>query len=96
MAIELKVETFEPELAGKMNSYLAAVDDLLRHGDDQPSIGLIICKEKNRVIVEYSLRDAGKPIGVAEYWSTDRLPKELDQPLPSAGQVRERMLRRDV
>ena len=65
VVIDLKVQKFEPEFAGKMSFYLAAADDLLRHGDDQPSIGLIICKEKNQVIVEYSLRGASKPMGVA-------------------------------
>lgn len=83
VVIDLKVEKFKPEFAGKMNFYLAAADDLLRHGDDQPSIGLIICKEKNRVIAEYSLRDMRKPVAVAEYMLTQQLPDQLAGRLPS-------------
>ena len=58
---------FQPEFAGKMNFYLSAVNDLLRHADDQPSIGLILCKTKDRVVAEYALRDYSKPIGFSEY-----------------------------
>ncbi|MBX3071983.1 MAG: DUF1016 family protein [Thermomicrobiales bacterium] len=83
VVIDLKVEKFKPEFAGKMNFYLAAVDDLIRHPNDQPSIGLIICKERNRVIVEYSLRDTRKPMGVAEYVLTQRLPTNLSEKLPA-------------
>lgn len=61
VVIDLKVSEFQPEFAGKMNFYLSAVDEQLRHRDDQPSIGIILCKTKNKVIVEYSLRDANKP-----------------------------------
>ena len=57
MVVDLKMEAFKPEFAGKMNFYLSAVDDQLRHKDDQPSIGLLLCKEKDRLIVEYALRD---------------------------------------
>ena len=64
---ELKIDEFEPEHAGKMNFYLSAVDDLLRHAGDAPSIGLILCKRSNRVVVEYALRDTAKPMGVATY-----------------------------
>jgi predicted nuclease of restriction endonuclease-like (RecB) superfamily len=85
--VELKIDSFRPEYAGKMNFYLAAVDDLLREPVDQPSIGLIICKEKNRVIVEYSLRDTKKPMGVAEYVLTQELPVEISAQLPTAEQV---------
>src|ERR1700693_4759231 len=67
VVIDLKIEEFRPEFAGKMNFYLSAVDDLLRHVDDTPSIGLILCKEKNRIVVEYALRDTGEPMGVAQY-----------------------------
>lgn len=83
VVIELKVGDFKPEYAGKMNFYLAAVDDLLRHKDDQPSIGIILCKAKNKVIVEYALRDARKPIGVSGYKLTETLPKNLKKELPS-------------
>ena len=67
VVIELKIEDFKPEFAGKMNFYLSAVDDQLRHKDDQPTIGIILCKGRNEVVVEYSLRDTTKPMGVAQY-----------------------------
>ena len=63
--IDLKMTPFKPEYAGKMNFYLSAVDDMLRHPDDQPSIGLILCKTKNRIIAEYALRNTGKPMGIS-------------------------------
>jgi predicted nuclease of restriction endonuclease-like (RecB) superfamily len=65
--IDLKMGPFKPEYAGKMNFYLAVVDDLLRHPGDGPSIGLILCKAKNRVIAEYALRDIATPMGVTEF-----------------------------
>jgi predicted nuclease of restriction endonuclease-like (RecB) superfamily len=89
VVIELKVVPFEPEFAGKLNFYLSAVDDLLRHPDDKPSIGLLLCKSKNRVVVEYALRDMTKPIGVAQ-WETQilaSLPKELEGSLPTVEQI---------
>lgn len=87
VVIDLKTGNFKPEYAGKMNFYLAAVDDILRHKDDQSSIGIILCREKNNVIVEYSLRDVDKPIGVPEYRLTETLPKELVSQLPSIEQL---------
>ena len=87
IVIDLKTGEFRPEYAGKMNFYLAAVDDLLRHRDDQPSIGIILCREKNRVIVEYALRDMAKPIGVPAYRVTTSLPSELSEDLPSVAQL---------
>lgn len=82
VVIELKIGEFQPEFAGKVNFYLSAADDLLRHPDDKPSIGIILCKTRNRVIAEYSLRDMSKPIGVAEYRLTMALPDELKDSLP--------------
>ena len=87
MVIDLKAEKFKPEFAGKMNFYLAVVNDLLRHPDDLPSIGLVICKEKNRVIVEYALQDMSKPIGVAGYVLTEQLPDSLKGVFPSAAEI---------
>lgn len=84
VVIELKVEGFKPEFAGKMNFYLSAVDDLLRHRDDQPSIGIILCKGRNEVIVEYALRDTTKPMGVAQYRLSPALPEQLRYELPTA------------
>lgn len=87
--VDLKMEAFQPEFAGKMNFYLSAVDDQLRHCDDQPSLGLLLCQEKNQLTVEYALRDLKKPIGVAE-WRTrlvDSLPKQLRGSLPSVADL---------
>lgn len=83
VVIDLKTGEFQPEYAGKMNFYLSAVDDLLRHKDDQPSIGIILCKAKTKVIVEYALRDTRKPIGVSGYKLTESLPKKLQGKLPT-------------
>jgi hypothetical protein len=66
-----------------MNFYLSAIDDLVKHPTDQPSIGLILCKSKNNVLAEYTLRDMTKPIGLAEYRLTEALPKEIKTNLPS-------------
>lgn len=87
VVIDLKMQPFKPEFAGKMNFYLSAVDDLLRHKDDHPSIGLILCKEKNRLVVEYALRDTQKPIGVSAYRITERLPERLKGSLPTVEQL---------
>lgn len=84
VVIELKVEGFKPEFAGKMNFYLSAVDDLLRHPGDQPSIGIILCKGRNEIVVEYALRDSSKPMGVAQYRFSAALPKRLKRDLPTA------------
>lgn len=85
VVIDLKMKAFEPEFAGKMNFYLSAVDDQLRHADDKPSIGLLLCKERDGLTVEYALRDLKKPIGVAQ-WQTklvESLPKNLKGSLPT-------------
>ena len=87
IVIELKVEEFKPEFAGKMNFYLSAVDELLREPSDHASIGLILCKSKNNVIVEYALRDSSKPMGVAVYSVRSMLPLELRESLPDLGEL---------
>jgi len=84
VVIDLKVVSFKPEFAGKMNFYLSAVDDQLRHPDEQPSIGLILCKERNRLVVEYTLRDTTKPMSVSTYRV---LPRKLKGELPTARQI---------
>ena len=86
VVIELKTGKFKPEYAGKMNFYLAAVDEIHRHADDRPSIGIILCREKNKLVVEYSLRDMDKPIGVPEYRLTESLPADLAPSLPTVEQ----------
>ena len=83
VAIELKVGEFQPEFVGKMQFYLAALDRQVRQSDENPSIGIILCKEKSRTIVEYALHDANKPIGVATYEITQTLPKDLAGQLPT-------------
>jgi predicted nuclease of restriction endonuclease-like (RecB) superfamily len=85
IVIDLKMTAFKPEYAGKMNFYLSAVDDLLRHPDDGPSIGIILCKAKNRVVAEYALRDLAKPVGVSTYITklVESLPPALRGSLPS-------------
>ena len=83
VAIELKVGEFQPEFVGKMQFYLAALDRQVRQPDENPSIGIILCKEKNRTIVEYALHDANKPIGVATYEITQKLPGYLAGQLPT-------------
>ena len=87
VAIELKVGEFLPEFVGKMQFYLAALDLQVRQEDENPSIGIILCKEKSRTIVEYALRDARKPIGVATYEITKTLPKALKGQLPSPKEI---------
>lgn len=89
VVIDLKTRKFLPDDAGKMNFYLSNVDDNLRHRDDQPSIGLILCKHRNQIIAEYALRDMSKPIGVAE-WETklvQSLPKHLRGTLPTVEEI---------
>ena len=83
VVIDLKMSDFQPEFSGKMNFYLSAVDDLLRHPDDQPSLGLILCKSKNQAIAEYALRDMNKPIGVSAYQLQDALPEQMKGSLPT-------------
>jgi len=83
VVIELKMGEFQPEYAGKMNFYLSAVDDRLRTRADNPSIGIILCKVRNKVIVEYALRDTHKPIGVSAYRLTKSLPAKLKRSLPT-------------
>jgi predicted nuclease of restriction endonuclease-like (RecB) superfamily len=85
VVVELKAVAFDPSFVGKLNLYLSAVDDLMRHPNDKPTIGLLLCRSKNRLIVEYALRDLKKPIGVAQ-WQTKivkSLPKELRGSLPT-------------
>ena len=83
--IDLKAGPFDPAFVGQMNLYLSAVDDLLRHPDGRPSIGLLLCRSKNKLVVEYALRDLKKPIGVAQ-WETKlvkSLPREFKGSLPT-------------
>ena len=87
VAIELKIGDFQPEFVGKMQFYLTALDRQVRQEDENPSIGIILCKEKSRTIVEYALHDATKPIGVATYQITKTLPKEFKGQLPKPEEI---------
>ena len=89
MVIELKAVPFEPAFVGQLNVYLSAVDDLLRHPDDKPTIGLLLCRSKDRIVVEYALRDLKKPVGVA-HWETrivEKLPQDMRGSLPTVEQI---------
>lgn len=93
VVIDLKMQQFTPEDAGKLNFYLSAVDSQFRHPDDKPTIGLVLCKTRNRVVAEYALRDISKPIGVAE-WHTQlvhSLPEPLRSNLPTIEQIEEEL-----
>ena len=83
VAVELKVVEFEPEFVGKLDFYLQLMDEQLKQLDDKPSIGILLVPEKNHLEVEYTLRNANKPIGVAEYILSKQLPKELIGKLPT-------------
>lgn len=91
IVIELKNTEFKPEYAGKLNFYLSAVDDILRHEYDNPSIGILLCKERDKLTAEYALRDINKPIGVSEYKLSDFVPQELADTLPSAADIEKRI-----
>lgn len=87
VAIELKVGKFQPEFIGKMQFYLTALDRQVREDGENPSIGIILCKEKNRTVVEYALHDTRRPIGVATYRTVKRLPKELEGQFPAPQEI---------
>lgn len=89
VAIDLKVGEFKPEFVGKMKFYLTALNDKVKFENENPSIGLILCKEKDQLIVEYALKDSSQPIGVATYKITKKLPSELKKHLPSPQQLSE-------
>ncbi len=83
VVLELKVDDFKPEYAGKLNFYLSAIDEQLKTNSDNPSIGIILCRGKNKLIAEYALKDMTKPIGVSEYQLTESIPENLRGSLPS-------------
>jgi predicted nuclease of restriction endonuclease-like (RecB) superfamily len=95
IVIELKVAKFKPEYAGKLNFYVSAVDSILKTEHDNPTIGIIICKSKNNTVVEYTLKDIHKPIGVSEYIITRNLPDNLKFSLPSIEDIEAELDDRD-
>jgi len=87
VVIELKAVEFEPEFAGKLNFYLNAVDGELKHEQDAPTIGLLLCKEKDKLVAEYALKNVNSPIGVSEYEITEALPENLKSVLPTVEEI---------
>ena len=96
VVIDLKGGEFKPEYAGKMNFYLAAVDETLKHPTDQPSIGLILCKTKTEVVVEYALRGTTTPMGIAEFTHLVKLPDEFKGTLPTIEEFEAELAKQDV
>lgn len=91
VAIDLKIGKFVPEYAGKMNFYLNLLDDKVKLPDENPSIGLILCKEKNDIVVKYALRNIKKPMGVSKYYLTKKLPAKLLKQLPSSAVIEKKL-----
>jgi predicted nuclease of restriction endonuclease-like (RecB) superfamily len=89
IVVDLKTRPFKPEFAGKINFYLSAVDDRLRHPDDQPSIGITLCKTGNQAVAEYALRDITKPVGISTYVTrlVESLPPNLQPSLPTVAEL---------
>lgn len=91
VAIELKIGDFKPEFVGQLQFYLTALDKQVKLEDENPPIGIIICKSKNRTVVEYALNDSDKPIGVATYQIIDSLPEKMKDLLPSPEEIEKRL-----
>ena len=87
VVVELKATSFKPEHAGKLSFYTSAIDGELKNSDDNPTIGILICKSKNNTVVEYALKDINKPLGISEYQLTEILPKEFKSSLPSIEEI---------
>ena len=88
VAIDLKIGEFKPEDAGKMNFYLSALDEQVKHPDDRPSVGIILCKSKDKLIADYALRNLNRAIGISTYHLGD-LPAELQSELPTVEQLQQ-------
>lgn len=87
VVIELKNTAFIPEYAGKLNFYLSAVDSLLKREDDKPTIGILLCRDKNNIEAEFALRDINKPMGVSEFILTEELPEDIKSSLPTIAEI---------
>lgn len=96
VVIDLQMGDFRPEYSGTMNFYVSAVDDLLRHDHDQPTIGMILCKSKNKTIAEYALRDVQKPIGISTHRLASELPDDLKTQLPTVEVLQKELASVDV
>jgi hypothetical protein len=95
VVVELKTTPFKPDYAGQLNFYLSAVDAQVKAPEDQPTIGLLLCKEKSRLVAEYALRGVARPMGVAEYQLLRQIPASLEITLPSIDEI-EAELRGDL
>lgn len=95
VVIELKNTRFMPEYAGKLNFYLSAIDSTLKETDDKPTIGMVLCRDKNNVEAEFSLRDMNKPMGVSEFQLTDQLPENLKSSLPTIEELEKNLIEND-
>lgn len=91
IVIELKAGEFKPEHTGQLNFYLSAVDSQMKHESDAPTIGLLLCKTRNKIVAEYALRDNSKPIGIAEYQLAQALPADLEDKLPSIARIEQEL-----
>lgn len=91
IVIELKAGKFKPEHAGKLNFYLSAVDSQLKRSDDNKSIGILLCRKKDRIEAEYTLRDINKPMGISEYRLTDSIPEHIKTKLPSIEELENKL-----
>lgn len=87
VVVELKAGAFKPEYAGKLNFYLSAVDAMMKHENDNPSIGLILCKDKKKFMAEYALKDISKPVGVSEYRLSEAVPEDFKGSLPTIEEI---------
>jgi predicted nuclease of restriction endonuclease-like (RecB) superfamily len=98
VVVELKARAFDPRDAGQINFYLSVVDDQLRHPEDKPTIGLLLCKTKDNIVAEYALRDINKPIGVADYETEimKKLPQELKSSLPTIEEIEAELAKQDM
>lgn len=95
VAVELKAVSFQAEFAGKLNFYLSVIDDTLRREGDNPTIGLLLCKDKERLVAEYALKDINKPIAVADYLLTKAIPEDLKGALPTIEEIEDEFMRRE-
>jgi hypothetical protein len=96
VALELKIGEFKPEYAGKMQFYLSLLNDKVKLEEENPSIGIIICRTKKRLVVEYALKDSNQPIGVSAYTIQGELPKALEKLLPSPEEIRQKLQALDL
>ena len=95
VAVELKAVSFQAEFAGKLNFYLSVIDDTLRREGDNPTIGLLLCKDKDRLVAEYALKDINKPIAVADYLLTKAIPEDLKGSLPTIEEIEDEFSRQE-